>query len=280
MAVPDAQAQAPSDSRLERAVTRELPLLESSQAVRTINTGGRMNEHDQLIGIIRRKNASPIELDPRRSALIIVDMQRYFTEPSFPFTEVFEKLSPRSSAGYLERVRHTVIPSIRKLLVTFRKLGSPIVFTAVGTEAGDGRELPGWLRSFDELGLATLGKRVWPPVDDPSWQIDESLRPLSGELVLNKISAGTFATTGLEQRLRHQGTEWAVVAGVSSDVCVATTAREAADRGFRTIMVSDGCTTFSEQMHQASLDTFNIAFGWVRGADEVVALMERGSRAA
>jgi len=234
-----------------------------------------MNEHEQVIGIVRRKNETPIVLDPKRAALLVVDMQRYFTQPSFPFTDVFEKLSPRSSAGYLSRVRGTVIPSIRRLLECFRSFGSPIVFTAVGTESGDGRELPYWLRSFDELGLAVLGKRVWPPVGDASWEIDESLKPLPGELVLNKISAGTFASTGLEQRLRHQGIECAVVTGVSSEVCVATTAREAADRGFKTIVVSDACTTFSEQMHQASLDTFNIAFGWVRTADEVVTLMGR-----
>jgi nicotinamidase-related amidase len=61
---------------------------------------------------------------------------------------------------------------------------------------------------------------------------------------------------------------------------VATTAREAADRGFKTIMVSDGCTTLSDRMHEASLDTFNIAFGWVRTADELVALMDQRSTAA
>jgi biuret amidohydrolase len=239
-----------------------------------------MNEHEQVISIVRAKNQSPIALEPTRTALIVVDMQRYFTQPSFPFTQVFEKLSPGCSEGYLKRVRETVIPSIQKLLSCFRDLGASIAFTAVGTEAGDGRELPCWLRSFDELGLATLGQRVWPPVNDPSWEIDEALRPLTGEVVLNKLSAGTFATTGLEQRFRHQGVEWVVVAGVSSDVCVATTAREAADRGFKTIMVSDGCTTFSEQMHQSSLDTFNIAFGWVRAADEIVALMRGASRVA
>lgn len=239
-----------------------------------------MNEHEQVIGIVRAKNQTPIALDPARTALIVVDMQRYFTQPSFPFTQVFEKLSPGSSAGYLQRVRNIVIPNIQKVLACFRALKAPIVFTAVGTELGDGRELPCWLRAFDELGLATLGQRVWPPVNDPSWDIDEALRPMAGEVVMNKLSAGTFATTGLEQRLRHQGVAWAVVAGVSSDVCVATTAREAADRGFRTIMVSDGCTTFSEQMHQSSLDTFNIAFGWVRAADEIVALMRHATSAA
>lgn len=239
-----------------------------------------MHEHEQVIAIVRMKNQTPIALDPSRTALLVVDMQRYFTQPGFPFTQVFEKLSPGSSTGYLKRVRETVIPCIQKLLSCFRTFRAPIVFTAVGSEAGDGRELPCWLRAFDELGLATLGHRVWPAIGDPSWEIDESLKPLIGEVVLNKLSAGTFATTGLEQRLRHQGAEAVVVTGVSSDVCVATTAREAADRGFRTIMVSDGCTTFSDQMHQASLDTFNIAFGWVRAADEIVALMRRTSHAA
>jgi len=234
-----------------------------------------MNEHEQIMAIIRAKNASPMPLDPRRTALIVVDMQRYFTQPSFPFTEVFNALSPGASSGYLQRVRTVVIPCIQKLLACCRQLGSPIVFTAVGTVVGEGRDLPCWLRAFDDLGLATLGSRIWPLINDPSWQIDEALTPQPGEPVLSKFSAGTFATTGLEQRLRNQGIEAVVVTGVSSDVCVSTTAREAADRGFQTVVVSDGCTTLSEQMHQASLDTFNIAFGWVRTAEEVVALLQR-----
>ncbi len=239
-----------------------------------------MSEHEQVIEIIRAKNASPIYLDPKRTTLIVVDMQRYFTQPGFPFTEVFNKLSPGASTGYLKRVREIVIPNIQRLLTSFREAGSPIVFTAVGTEAGDGRDLPCWLRALDELGLATLGSHIWPPVTDPSWEIDEALAPQPGELVLNKLSAGTFTTTGLEQRLRHQGIESVVVTGVSSDVCVTTTAREAADRGFKTIMVSDGCTTLSEQMHQASLETFNIALGWVRTAQEIVELLRGLRRAA
>jgi biuret amidohydrolase len=238
-----------------------------------------MNEHDQIIAIIAGKNQSPISIEPGRTALVVVDMQRCFTQPSFPFTEIFEKLSPGSSAGFLKRTRETVLPSVQRLLRVFRATKSPVVFTAVGTEAGDGRELPAWLRAFDEVGLATLGKRVWPSVGDPAWEVDEALEPMPGEIVLNKHSAGTFATTNLEQLLRQRQIESVIVTGLSSDVCVATTAREAADRGFKTIMVSDGCTTLSEKMHRASLETFNIAFGWVRTADEVIALLENASRA-
>ena len=232
-----------------------------------------MNEHEQIIEIIRAKNQSRIELEPRRTALIVVDMQRYFTEPSFPFTEVFNKLSPGAASGYLKRVREIVIPSIQKLLACCRDLGSRVVFTAVGTETSEGHDLPCWLRSFDELGLATIGSRIWPSTTDPSWKIDPALAPRAGEAVLNKFSAGTFATTGLEHSLRNQGVEAVVISGVSTDVCVSTTAREAADRGFKTVLVSDGCTTLSQRMHEASLETFNVAFGWVRTADEIVALL-------
>jgi nicotinamidase-related amidase len=235
-----------------------------------------VKEHERISAIINAKNQNPIALDPRTTALVVVDMQRYFTQPSFPFTEVFNKLSPGACSGYLRRVREVVIPNIQKLLVCCRAQGARVVFTAIGTEAGDGADLPYWIRSFEDVGLAMIGKRVWPPVDDPSWQIDEALKPQAGEPVLSKYSAGTFATTGLEQRLRNQGIEAVLVTGVASDVCVTTTAREAADRGFKTIMVSDACTTLSEQMHAASLQTFNIAFGWIRSADEVVALLDTG----
>jgi nicotinamidase-related amidase len=190
---------------------------------------------------------------------------------------VFEKLSPGASSGYLQRVRNIVIPNIQQLLTCFRKIGSPVIFTALGTESGDGRDLPFWIRSLDQLGLAVVGKRVCPVVHDPSWEIDKALVPQNDEVVLKKRSAGAFATTGLELRLRHQAIEALVVTGVSSDVCVSTTARESADRGLKTIIVSDACTTLSEQMHQASLDTFNIAFGWIRTAHQIIELISQSS---
>ena len=163
-----------------------------------------MSEHEQVTGMLSAKNAAPLELDPVHAALIIVDMQRYFTQPSFPFTDLFEKMSPGVCSGYLNRVRETVIPSIRRLLDHFRKNGSLVVFTAVGTETQDGSDLACWARALDEAGLNLLGTRIHPPVGDPSWQIDPALEPRAGEIVLNKLSAGTFATTDLAQQLRSR----------------------------------------------------------------------------
>ena len=228
-----------------------------------------MSEHEQVAAMLNAKNTAPIELDPARTALIIVDMQRYFTQPSFPFTDFFEKLSPGVCAGYLKRVRERVIPNIRLLLDQFRKNGSLIVFTAVGTETKDGEDLACWARAMDETALSLLGSRVHPPVGDPSWQIDAALEPRSDEIVINKLSAGTFATTDLAARLRSRGIDRVVITGVVTDVCVSTTAREAADRNFKVVVVSDACTTFSEKLHQANLETLHV-FGWVRGTDQVV----------
>lgn len=230
-----------------------------------------MTEHEKVAAILTAKNAAPIELDPSRSALIVVDMQRYFTQPSFPFTDLFEKLSPGVCAGYLRRVQSTVIPNIRRLLDRFRKSGSVIAFTAVGTKTEDGSDLACWARALDETGLHLLGTRIHPPVDDPSWQIDPALELRPGEIVVNKSGAGTFASTNLADQLRSRRVDRVVVTGVVTDVCVSTTAREAADRDFKVIVVSDACTTFSEQLHQANLETLHV-FGWVRETDDVIGM--------
>jgi len=232
-----------------------------------------MSEDERVTAMLSAKNAAPLGLDPARTALIIVDMQRYFTQPSFPFTDFFEKISPGVCAGYLRRVRETVIPSIRRLLDHFRKNGSVIAFTAVGTETEDGSDLACWARSMDEAGLKLLGTRIHPPVGDPSWQIDPALEPRTDEIVVNKLSAGTFATTDLAALLRSRGVDRVVITGVVTDVCVSTTAREAADRNFKVVVVSDACTTFSEKLHQANLETLHV-FGWVRGTDEVIRMTQ------
>ena len=80
-----------------------------------------MNEYERILGIVRAKNQTSIELNPRGTALIVVDMQRYYTQPSFPFTEICEKLSPGSSVGYLNRVRETVIPNNKAIEVLRRQ---------------------------------------------------------------------------------------------------------------------------------------------------------------
>jgi nicotinamidase-related amidase len=205
--------------------------------------------------------------------LLVIDVQRYFVHPDQTFGQVFERLSPGVTTGYFRRVRDTVLPNIRRLLDGFRARGLPIFYTATGTQTGDGRDLPGWLRDLDQLGLAVLGQRVWPRVGDPSWQVDDAVAPQAGEPVLVKCSSGPVASTRLDQTLRHLGIDLVVVTGLTTDVCVTQTAREMADRGFTAIAVEDACTTLSDEMHRSALQCFNIAFGRVRSTAEVLQLI-------
>lgn len=232
-----------------------------------------MSEHEDVLAIVDRKNQAPVAFGRDRAALIVIDVQRYFVHPEHAFGQVFERLTPGVTSGYFRRVRETVVPNICRLQAGCRAGGVPIFYTATGTQTGDGRDLPGWLRDLDQLGLAVLGQRVWPAVGDVSWQVDDAIAPRHGEPVLVKCSSGPIASTRLDQTLRHLGIDQVIVVGLTTDVCVTQTAREMADRGFTTLVVEDACTTLSEEMHRSALQCFNIAFGKVRSTGQVLEMI-------
>jgi nicotinamidase-related amidase len=239
-----------------------------------------MSEHDLVLDIVRQKNAAPLAIDPARTALLVIDVQRYFVNPGYPFSRVLESLAPGVTAGYFGRVKAAVLPNIQRLQQTFRAANAPIFYTATGTALSDGRDLPGWLRNFDQLGLGLVGSRVWPRSDDESWAVDDSIAPRPGEPVLLKGSSGPFNSTGLEATLRHLDLTTLVVTGLTTDVCVTQTARDAADRGFSVVIAEDACTTLSEEMHRGALAAFGLAFGSVRSAPDVIAALAPAAAAA
>ncbi|HJU89350.1 MAG TPA: isochorismatase family cysteine hydrolase [Gemmatimonadaceae bacterium] len=230
-------------------------------------------EHERILAIIQQKNDAPIALDPSRTALVIIDVQRYFVRPEEAFGQVFDRLSPGVTSGYFHRVHTRVLPNIQRLQSAFRARGMRVMYTATGTRTGDGQDLPGWLRELDHLGLAVLGERIWPPEGDPRWQVDDSIAPRPGEVVFAKCSSGPLASTRMDQMLRHLGIDTVVVTGLTTDVCTTQTARELADRGFTVILAEDATTTLSARMHESAVQCFNIAFGRVRSTDQLLAML-------
>ena len=183
-------------------------------------------------------------------------------------------LAPSALEGYFERVGGTVLPNIRALQNSFRSRGLPVVFCIFGSVDSEGRDLPGWLKDFDELGMQLLGRRPNPVVEGASWQIDEAVAPLPGELIVNKTTSGALSSTTLDQTLRNMGITSLVVCGLTTAVCVGLTARQAADRSFRVVIPSDACTEVSHEMHEAALLSFSHVFGQVRGTHEVCEFVE------
>jgi nicotinamidase-related amidase len=228
--------------------------------------------------MIRRKNQAPLAIDPDKCALVIVDVQRYFTRQDSAFAQIFQKLAPGATDGYFERVR-TVLVNIQKLQTCFRARNLPVIFCVFGSYSGDGQDLPAWLKDFDQLGLQLLGRRPNPTVNDASWQIDDVIAARPGELVLNKTSSGALSSTKLDQMLHNMGINSLALCGLTTAICVGQTAREIADRGFRVVMVADGCTELSEEMHQAALLSFSHVFGQVRDTQDLIAFLQDADRA-
>lgn len=206
-------------------------------------------------------------LTTARTALIVVDVQRYFVHPEYPFGKWVAGIVPGGIDAYYLRVRELVIPNIQRLLERARQRGIFIVFTEVGSLQPDGADLPGWMRRHNAMS----GAAVYPQFSDPSCRVDDSLSPRPGELIIQKTTSGPLNSTKLDQTLRVLGIDTVIVAGVVTDVCVAQTAREFGDRDFNAIVVEDACASMDETRHKVALETIAITFGFVELTEQVLA---------
>jgi nicotinamidase-related amidase len=101
-------------------------------------------------------------------------------------------------------------------------------------------------------------------------EILDELKPLANEHVLRKTTIGAFASTNIDSLLRALGCEQLYLVGISTNMCVETTAREAADRGYQVTLVEDACGTTHEDLHQATMRNFQRLFGRVRSTQEAL----------
>ena len=101
-------------------------------------------------------------------------------------------------------------------------------------------------------------------------ELIEQLEPAADDLVVDKNTSSAFNSTGIEWLLRNMEVQTLVVVGMATDMCVETTARDAADRGFDVIVVEDATATFFERHHRAALSGFARVFGQVWSTDDVL----------
>jgi nicotinamidase-related amidase len=111
---------------------------------------------------------------------------------------------------------------------------------------------------------------------EPGHDIISELYPIAGEPVIDKPGKGAFYQTDLDLMLHNRGIENLLVCGVTTEVCVNTTVREANDRGYRCIVVADGCGSYFPHFHETGLAMIKAQggiFGWVSASDRVLAAM-------
>lgn len=231
--------------------------------------------HDKYLELQRQRNRAPLQMQPRRTALVIIDMQEYFLNPHSPFARSCEAQVPGVLAYFQERGRHLVEPALQRLLAFFRTHDLRVIYTTVASELADGSDLMPILQQRNATTQEQMGGASIPPRHDAWAQIVTCLEPHANELVINKTTYGTFSSTGLDHTLRNLGITTLIIGGVVTNVCVETTARDAADRGYQVILLDDACAAYSPEIHDATLLSFQGPFGRVRQTDEVIALLEQ-----
>ena len=113
---------------------------------------------------------------------------------------------------------------------------------------------------------------------EPGHDIIAELYPIAGEPVVDKPGKGAFYATNLGLILANRGIENLLVCGVTTEVCVNTTVREANDRGFRCIVLSDCCGSYFPEFHEMGLAMIKAQggiFGWVTGSQQLLAAMQK-----
>jgi nicotinamidase-related amidase len=108
-----------------------------------------------------------------------------------------------------------------------------------------------------------------------SHEIIDELKPGPNDHIVRKTTIGAFASTGIDHLLRTLGCNALFVTGVSTNMCVETTAREAADRGYDVTIVEDACATTHEDLHHNTMRNFQRLFGKVRSTEEVMELLSQ-----
>lgn len=214
------------------------------------------------------------ELDPAHTALLVVDMQRYFLSADSPFSRFLNGVVEGYGDWYLGRVEETVVPNLHRLLQAFRGADCPVLWTRVASQRPDGSDLSGALRRLNERASASQMAPPVPWIEDPWAAIRPDLEPAPGERMVDKTTYGSFASTDLQGTLKKMGITSLVLCGVVTNVCVETSAREAVDRGLSAVIVHDGCAAFSPEVQEGNLMSYATVFGPVRSTDEVIEMLQ------
>ena len=220
---------------------------------------------------VKRVEAEPsavvVELD--HAALIIIDMQRDFLEPG-GFGETL---------GNNVALLKAAVPPLKEVLAAARKSGMLVIHTREGHRP-DLSDAP---KHKVERGEPSL--RIGQPGPmgrilvrgEPGHDIIPELYPVEGEPVIDKPGKGAFYQTDLELMLKNREIDTLFVCGVTTEVCVNTTVREANDRGFRCIVLSDCCASYFPEFHAAGLAMIKAQggiFGWVSTSKHVLAAVD------
>lgn len=205
-------------------------------------------------------------LDMAHAALVIIDMQRDFVEPG-GFGETLGNDVTRLQA---------IVPTVQRVLEAWRQAGGVVVHTREG-HAPDLHDCPPAkrLRGQPSLRIGDVGPMGRILIQgEAGHAIIPELAPVAGDIVIDKPGKGAFYATTLGAELAARQVSYLVFMGVTTEVCVQTSMREANDRGYDCLLVEDGTESYFPEFKQATLDMLRAQGGIVGWTAPAQALIE------
>jgi len=202
---------------------------------------------------------------PDTMALVVIDMQRDFAEPGG---------FGASLGNDVSRVQ-AIVPTVKKLIEGFRAAGLPVIHT-MECHRPDLSDLPPAKRNRGNPTIrigdeGPMGRVLI--VGEPGTAILDELAPIDGEIVIEKPGKGAFYATPFGDELKKLGARQLVFAGVTTEVCVQTTMREANDRGYECLLAEDATESYFPEFKAAALAMIRAQgaiVGWTATTDQVL----------
>jgi nicotinamidase-related amidase len=196
----------------------------------------QFNQHRMTIGV-------------QRSALLVIDMQKFFLDPN----------SPTFTCGGL-----AILPNVKRMITTFRSAGRPVIYTKHihHPDRIDAGIMEGWWEGMCLEGSSES-------------EIHDDIAPLNREKVILKHRYSAFYNTDLETILRCLKIEDLVICGIMTNLCCESTARDAYYRDFKVFFPADGTGSINEEMHLASLLNLSFGFSFVTDVDSIINQMRK-----
>ena len=208
-----------------------------------------------------------IEIDPRKTALLIIDMQHVFiTRPVIENPTEEEKKHAEKWEQFYKAIDEWVVPNNKKLLDFFRANGLEVIFGKIQCLKKNGAD-----RSLDQK--ATGYNELLLPPGDPTAEIVPELEPQEDEIVIRKTTDSALTGSSLRLILCNMGIDTVVVTGVLTDQCVSGTVRSLADESFKVWLIEDACRASTQQIQDNELEILNNIYCHVITTEECIEAM-------